>query len=60
MRLVPIALVAILFAMTTGGSRAAEGPITGFPGDRTAAQRAVETRFDAALDPMTSGHGCSI
>ena len=51
MRLVPIALVAILFAMTTGGSRAAEGPITGFPGDRTAAQRAVETRFDAALDP---------
>ena len=28
----------------------AEGPLLGFPGERTDAQRDLETRFDAAVD----------
>ena len=52
MRVASIALVAALIVIPISQpGRAAEGPITGFPGERTAAQRDLEARFDAALDP---------
>ena len=51
MRVAPLALAAVLVVIPTGQPRAAEGPITGFSGDRTEAQRELETRFDAELDP---------
>jgi N-acetylated-alpha-linked acidic dipeptidase len=51
MRLASFTLAAILIAIPAGRPRAADGPITGFPGDQTTTQRGLETRFDAALDP---------
>ena len=51
MRAARLALVALFIAIPADQPRAADGPITGFPGDRTEAQRELETRFDAELDP---------
>ena len=51
MRVARLALVAFFVAIPADQPRAADGPITGFPGDRTEAQRELETRFDAGLDP---------
>jgi N-acetylated-alpha-linked acidic dipeptidase len=51
MQVAPLALVALFVAIPVDQPRAADGPITGFPGDRTDAQRELETRFDAGLDP---------
>ena len=51
MRAARLALVALFIAIPADQPRAANGPITGFPGDRTEAQRELETRFDAELDP---------
>ena len=51
MRVTPLALIAVLVAIPAGQPRAADGPITGFPGDRTEAQRALEIQFDGELDP---------
>ena len=51
MRAARLALVAFLIAIPADQPRAADGPIMGFPGDRTDAQRELETRFDAGLNP---------
>jgi N-acetylated-alpha-linked acidic dipeptidase len=51
MRVAHLALVGFLVAIPADQPRAADGPITGFPGDRTEAQRELETQFDAELDP---------
>ena len=52
MRVARLALVAFLIAAPVDQPLAADGPITGFPGDRTESQRELETRFDAGLDPQ--------
>ena len=52
MRVTRLALVAFLIAIPVDHPLAADGPITGFPGDRTESQRELETRFDAGLDPQ--------
>jgi hypothetical protein len=52
MRATAFALVAALVLITPiGHPRAAEGPISGFPGNQTEVQRALEARFDEGLDP---------
>lgn len=43
-------VTALVLTAPIGHVRAAEGPITGFPGEQAAAQRALEERFDAELD----------
>ncbi len=43
-------VTALVLTAPVGHVRAAEGPITGFPGEQAAAQRALEARFDAELD----------
>ncbi len=42
-----------LLAGASGLGAQAEKPLLGFPGERTQAQRELETRFDAALDTET-------
>ena len=51
MRVTPFVLVALLIAIPAGQLGAADGPITGFPGNLAETQRDLETRFDAELDP---------
>lgn len=51
MRVAQLALVALLIATPVERPLAADGPIAGFPGDRTEAQRELEGQFDASLDP---------
>ena len=51
MRVRPFVLVALLIAIPAGQLGAADGPITGFPGNLAETQRDLETRFDAELDP---------
>jgi N-acetylated-alpha-linked acidic dipeptidase len=52
MRAVPLILLGVLVVtIPIGHPRAAEGPITGFPGAQTEVQRQLEVRFDAGLNP---------
>ena len=52
MRVATLILVGVLVVtIPIGHPRAAEGPITGFPGAQTQVQRDLEARFDAGLDP---------
>ncbi|MCZ6916704.1 MAG: M28 family peptidase [Gemmatimonadetes bacterium] len=52
MRVATLILLGVLVVtIPIGHPRAAEGPITGFPGAQTQVQRDLEARFDAGLDP---------
>jgi N-acetylated-alpha-linked acidic dipeptidase len=52
MRAAPLILLGVLVVtIPIGHPRAAEGPITGFPGAQTEVQRQLEVRFDAGLNP---------
>lgn len=52
MRVATLILLGVLVVtIPIGHPRAADGPITGFPDDQTQAQRDLEARFDAGLDP---------
>ena len=45
-----VLIVTALAASFVSAGTAAQGPLLGFPSERTAEQRALETRFDAELD----------
>lgn len=52
MRVATLILLGVLVVtIPIGHPRAAEGPITGFPGAQTEVQRELEARFDAELNP---------
>ena len=52
MRVATLILLGVLVVtIPIGHPRAAEGPITGFPGSQTEVQRELEARFDAGLNP---------
>ena len=52
MRAAPLILLGVLVVtIPIGHPRAAEGPMTGFPGAQTEVQRQLEVRFDAGLNP---------